>query len=113
MLAVADRDVVQRAMSAGAGIGRSAAGLAAASDTVEAATGPGAAHDRVAVEDAALTLLAAALLAAAGTRTESRGCHVRTDHPDRDDVWQRASLAVTLDEAGRPVVAADALAGAA
>jgi L-aspartate oxidase len=113
VLAVADRDVVQRAMSAGAGIGRSATGLAAASDTVEAATGPGAAHDRVAVEDAALTLLAAALLAAAGTRTESRGCHVRTDHPDRDDVWQRASLAVTLDEAGRPVVAADALAGAA
>ena len=59
------------------------------------------------------TLLAAAVLAAAGTRTESRGCHVRTDHPDRDDAWQRASLAVALDEAGRPVVAAGALAGAA
>jgi L-aspartate oxidase len=113
VLAVADRGVVQRAMSAGAGIGRSAAGLAAASDAVEAATGPGAAHDRIAVEDAALTLLAAAVLAAAGNRTESRGCHVRTDYPDRDDVWQRASLAVTLDESGRPVVAADALAGAA
>jgi L-aspartate oxidase len=99
-------------MTTGAGIGRSAAGLAAASDVVEAATGPAAAHDRLAVEDAALTLLAAAVLAAAGTRTESRGCHVRTDHPDRDDVWQRASLAVALDEAGRPVVAAGALAGA-
>jgi len=113
VLAVADRHVVQRAMTAGAGIGRSAAGLAAASDAVEAATGPAAARDRLAVEDAALTLLAAAVLAAAGTRTESRGCHVRTDHPDRDDAWQRASLAVALDEAGRPVVAAGALAGAA
>jgi L-aspartate oxidase len=62
-------------------------------------------HDRSGVEDAALTLLAAAVLAAAGTRTETRGCHVRTDHPDRDDVWQRASLQVRLDGDGRPVVA--------
>ncbi len=113
VFAVADRGLVQRAMSAGAGIGRSAPGLAAASDAVEAATGPGGAHDRAAVEDAALTLLATAVLAAAGTRTESRGCHVRTDHPDRDDAWQRASLVVTLDAAGRPRVAAGALAGAA
>jgi L-aspartate oxidase len=113
IVAVADRRVVQRAMSAGAGIGRSAAGLAAASDAVEAATGPGTARDRAGVEDGALTLLAAAVLAAAGTRTESRGCHVRTDHPDRDDAWQRASLHITLDDAGRPTVAADALADAA
>jgi L-aspartate oxidase len=53
------------------------------------------------------------VLASAGTRTETRGCHVRTDHPDRDDAWQRASLRVTLDGDGRPVVAADALAGVA
>jgi len=113
VFAVADRRVVQRAMSAGAGIGRDAAGLAAASDVVEVATGPGPATDRAAVEDAALTLLAAAVLASAGTRTETRGCHVRTDHPGRDDAWQRASLHVTLDGDGRPVVAADALAGVA
>ena len=113
VLAAADRHVVQRAMSTGAGIGRDAAGLAAASDAVEAAAGAGAVRDRAGVEDAALTLLAAAVLASAGTRTETRGCHVRTDHPDRDDAWQRASLLVTLDDAGRPVVAADALAGAA
>jgi L-aspartate oxidase len=113
VFAVADRRVVQRAMSAGAGIGRDAAGLAAASDAVEAATGPGPATDRAGVEDAALTLLAAAVLASAGTRTETRGCHVRTDHPDRDDAWQRASLQVSLDGDGRPVVAADALAGVA
>ena len=113
LFAAADRSAVQRAMSAGAGIGRDAAGLAAASDAVEAATGVGVARDRSGVEDAALTLLAEAVLAAAGTRTESRGCHVRTDHPDRDDAWQRASLQVTLDADGRPVVASDVPAVAA
>jgi L-aspartate oxidase len=101
---LAPRAVVQRAMAAAAGIGRDAAGLAAASDAVEAATGFGVPVDRAGVEDAALTLLAQAVLAAAGTRTESRGCHVRTDFPERDDVWQRASLVVALDEAGQPEV---------
>ena len=46
LFAAADRSAVQRAMSAGAGIGRDAAGLAAASDAVEAATGVGVARDR-------------------------------------------------------------------
>jgi L-aspartate oxidase len=59
---------------------------------------------RAGVEDAALTLLAQAVLVAAGTRTESRGCHVRTDFPERDDVWQRTSLVVGLDRSGRPIV---------
>jgi len=44
------------------------------------------------------------VLAAAGTRTESRGCHLRTDFPARDDTWQRASLVIVLDDAGRPTV---------
>ncbi len=103
---VADRGVVQRAMSAAAGIGRDAGGLAAASDAVEAATGFAVPVDRAGVEDAALTVLAQAVLAAAGTRTESRGCHVRTDHPGRDDTWQGESLEIVLDGAGRPVVRA-------
>ena len=110
---IAPRAVVQQAMTAAAGIGRDAAGLAAASDVVEAATVLGVPVDRAGVEDAALTLLAQAVLAAAGTRTESRGCHVRTDFPERDDVWQRESNEVRLDAAGRPVVAARARAGAA
>ena len=101
---VAPRGLVQRALSAAGGIGRDAAGLAAASDVVEAATGLGVPVDRAGVEDAALTLLAQAVLAAAGTRTESRGCHVRTDHPGRDDVWQGESLEVVLDATGRPAV---------
>jgi len=113
-VAIADRAVVQRAMSGGAGVGRAAAGLAAASDAVEAAVVLGSPIDRAGVEDAALTLLAQAVLAAAGTRRESRGCHVRTDFPERDDLWQRSSLMVRLDGTGRPVVEAErAVAGAA
>ncbi len=110
---IAVRGVVQHAMSGAAGIGRTAAGLAAASDAVEAATTVAVPVDRAGVEDAALTLLAQAVLAAAGTRTESRGCHVRTDFPERDDVWQRSSLVVALDDLGRPVVATAATVGAA
>ncbi|MFC7658462.1 hypothetical protein ACFQV8_21605 [Pseudonocardia benzenivorans] len=91
-------------MSASAGIGRDAAGLAAASDAIESATVGALPVDRAGVEDAALTLLGQAVLAAAGTRRETRGCHVRTDFPDRDDVWQRESLVVALDGDGRPVV---------
>ena len=86
---IAPRAVVQRAMTAAAGIGRDAAGLAGASDVVDAATVLGVPVDRAGVEDAALTLLAQAVPAAASTRTESRGCHVRTDFPARDDLWQR------------------------
>ncbi|MDT7593293.1 MAG: L-aspartate oxidase [Pseudonocardiales bacterium] len=92
--APADRDLVQRAMSRGAAIGRDGAGLAAASDAIEAATAPAPGLSRAVVEDTAMTLLAQAVLAAAGTRTESRGCHVRTDFPRTDDTYQRSSLLV-------------------
>lgn len=102
---IAPRGVVQRAMTHAVGIGRDAAGLAAASDVVEAAAVPGVPVDRAGVEDAALTLLARAVLAAAGTRTESRGSHLRTDFPERDDVWQAQSIEVRLDAAGEPTVA--------
>lgn len=110
---IAPRAVIQRAMSAAAGIGRDAAGLAAASDVVEGASALGVPLDRAGVEDAALTLLAQAVLAAAGTRTESRGAHVRTDFPLRDDVWQRTANEVRLDASGRPTVASREWAGAA
>ena len=111
---VADRDLVQRVMTVAASIGRDGAGLAAASDAIEAATVSAVPIDRAGVEDAALTLLAQAVLAAAGTRTESRGCHVRTDFPLTDDVYQRASLLVSLDDGALTVrLAGAALAGAA
>ncbi|MGH3671398.1 MAG: L-aspartate oxidase, partial [Pseudonocardiaceae bacterium] len=86
---VADRDQVQRAMSAHAGIGRDAAGLAAAS-AVTAASTPKRLRTPREAEDAGLTLAAAAILAAATVRTESRGCHLRTDHPRTRARWRRS-----------------------
>ena len=109
MRPVADRDALQRAMSAHAGIGRDAAGLAAASAVVEATTRRPVQTARDA-EDAGLTLVAAALLAAATARTETRGCHVRTDHPRTAARW-RHSLTVMLDDTGTPVVAQPMLVG--
>ncbi len=105
---VADRDAVQRVMSAHAGIGRDAAGLAAAS-AVAATTWRPVRTPRDA-EDAGLTLAAVALLAAATARTETRGCHVRTDHPRSAARWRR-SIPVVLDDAGAPVVAQPMLVG--
>jgi L-aspartate oxidase len=103
VLPVADRDLVQRTMSWGAAIGRTGAGLAAASDAIESVTTTRPVTDRTGGEDAALTLLAQAVLATAGTRTESRGCHIRTDFPRTDDVYQRHSLLVGLTDTGLTV----------
>jgi L-aspartate oxidase len=105
----ADRDAVQRAMSAHAGIGRDVAGLAAASAVVGDTTWRPVQTPREA-EDAGLTLVAAALLAAATARTETRGCHVRTDHPRTATCW-RHSITVVLDDVGAPVVAQPMLVG--
>jgi L-aspartate oxidase len=107
----ADRTVLQRAMSRGAAVGRDAAGLAATSDAIESVTVDRPLTDRAAVEDAALTLAAGALLAAAGSRTESRGCHVRRDHPRRDDRWQASSAAVTLVDGRLSLTSSDHVLG--
>jgi L-aspartate oxidase len=108
---IADRDAVQQAMSAYAGIGRDAAGLTNALAVAHATTGRPLRTARDA-EDAALTLAAAAVLAAATARAESRGCHLRTDHPRTAARWRR-NIAVVLDDAGVPVPAASALIGGA
>lgn len=57
-------------------------------------------------EDAALTVTARALLLAAATRTESRGCHTRADRPAPVQRWTRP-IAVRLDSTGIPQVAAE------
>jgi L-aspartate oxidase len=67
---------------------------------------------RAEYEAASLTLAAQAVLAAAAERTESRGCHVRTDYPDRDDVRWRRSLVVRLAGSGAPEVVGALPAGA-
>jgi L-aspartate oxidase len=84
------RDRLQRVMTRGAGVLRSAESLA---DTT-AALGPIAAGVAQLDPSAAreemhnLTTVAAAVVAAATERTESRGCHTRADHPDVDPSWR-------------------------
>ncbi|MEV6606415.1 L-aspartate oxidase [Kutzneria sp. NPDC051319] len=109
--AVTERDVLQRTMSRHAAIGRNVEGLAAAAAVLEKSTVVRPLRTREAVEDAALTVAADILLAVAAERTESRGCHVRTDYPGRNDgSWQR-SIPVRLDAAGRPFLFERALLG--
>ena len=75
----------QAAMSSFAGIGRWATGLEQAVEEMRSAEA--AAADRETVEAANLRLVSEALLRAAAERTESRGCHVRTDHRELEPEW--------------------------
>lgn len=89
------RDAAQAVMSAEAGIGRTGAGLAGASAVIAAR--PTATASRATVEAANLTLAAQALLSAAATRTESRGCHVRTDFPAAAAEWSSSVIVELRD----------------
>ena len=100
----AGRDALQRVMSRYAAIGRDADGLAAAVSVLDLSTQDSPLWTHAAVEDAALTVVAQALLAAAVRRTESRGCHVRTDFPAPSETWRRSQL-IRLSPSGQPVLA--------
>ncbi len=85
------RDTLQRAMTRGAGVVRTAEsldGARAVVDDMAALLGDGAASVG-AGELANLLELADALLVSAYTRTESRGAHVRREYPDTDPSWRR------------------------
>ena len=77
------RDRLQRAMTEGAGVLRSAASLRSTSDLLRATA---AADD---VELLNLRTVGLALLAAADERRESRGAHTRTDHPETSPDYER------------------------
>ncbi len=106
------RYAIQRIMTAGAGVLRSAESLERAARELEelsvdasgaphvpdapAASGKPAEPGVESWETANLHLVARVLVAAALRRTETRGCHWREDHPDRDDVSWRRHLVVAL-----------------
>ncbi len=100
------RDLLQRAMTDGAGVVRSADSLADAARTVDEVSGivPGA-TDRASGELANLVTAARSVLASAALRTETRGAHARSDHPEASDAW-RCRIVHTAD--GRTVLSSAA-----
>ena len=94
---------VRAAMSRHVGVLRDAASLAEAADVLHevlrAASTSDAAPNRDAFEAANLVTVACAVVAAATRRTESRGCHRRTDFPEPLAEWL-VHLGVRLDSDG-------------
>lgn len=94
------RDQLQRTMTAGAGVVRSADSIERARvgiDEIEAQISV-AGMTAGAGELYNLITLSKAVLCSSGVRRESRGAHFRIDHPDSDDRWKcrlvvRSSLA--------------------
>ncbi|WP_327638217.1 L-aspartate oxidase [Kribbella sp. NBC_00482] len=101
-----DADVVpelQRAMTVGAGVIRSATGLSEAGAAIaKLIEQPYDEPGTPGWEATNLVTVASALIAAATAREESRGAHWREDHPDRDDLHWFGSLDVTLDHRAVP-----------
>ncbi|MFF9637633.1 L-aspartate oxidase [Streptomyces bacillaris] len=115
LLAPEARTVIQRTMTRGAGVLRSAESLAAAAEELEALHRSAAADaddpdPKVAVpgvdtwEVTNLLLVSRVLVAAAREREETRGCHWREDRPDRDDAHWRRHLVVRIAADRTPVV---------
>lgn len=117
LVSAAARTTVQRLMTRGAGVLRSADSLAAtAAELAGLPVGDGdPPHPgpRPATWEATnLHLVARALVTAALHRTETRGCHWREDHPEPDDTAWRRHLIVTLRADGAAPAGSDGPLGA-
>ena len=111
LVPAASRPMVQRFAQQGPGVLRTAGGLEAAAEGLarvrtHAHTDPGvvAAPQTAEWETTNLHQVATVLTATALRRTETRGGHVREDHPATTDAWRRHQVA-SLDADGRLVVA--------
>ncbi|MFF9122834.1 L-aspartate oxidase [Streptomyces sp. NPDC014889] len=114
LLAPETRFAIQRIMSEGAGVLRSAASLARAADRLERLhaearsaldeNGKTAEPGVDTWEATNLLCVAGVLVAAARLREETRGCHWREDHAERDDTHWRRHIVVRLNPAGTPAV---------
>jgi L-aspartate oxidase len=94
------REPLQRAMSRGAGVLRSAASLVDAAGTLTALGGERARPNTAGWEATNLLTVAATLVAAAYRRTETRGCHWRDDFPETREEWRGHLLAVLTPSGG-------------
>jgi L-aspartate oxidase len=106
LVAPDQRAVIRAAMSRHVGVLRRPEGLAAAADllaTVADGASAEVAPSRTSWEASNILTVAAAVVAAASARTESRGCHRRTDYPELRDVWL-THLDVRLDARSAPSV---------
>ncbi|MFE9170785.1 L-aspartate oxidase [Streptomyces kebangsaanensis] len=114
LLAPEARFAIQRIMTDGAGVLRSAASLATAADRLERlhAEARGALEENGKTaepgvdtwEATNLLCVARVLVAAARLREETRGCHWREDHAERDDTHWRRHIVVRLNPDGTPAV---------
>jgi L-aspartate oxidase len=91
---------LQRAMTRGAGVLRSAGSLAATTAELSRLAEVRSTPRNAAWEATNLLTVASALIASAATRRETRGCHWREDYPVAEDEW-RGHLLDGVDGTGR------------
>jgi L-aspartate oxidase len=94
------RSAVQRSMTRGAGVLRSADSLAATATVLAEAGGSRSRPGTATWEATNLVTVAAALVAAAGRREETRGNHWREDFPEARPEWL-GHLIARIDDDGR------------
>lgn len=95
------REELRAAMSAGAGVLRTARSLAGISEALASIAERPAPAGTGSWETANLVTVASALVRAAALREETRGCHWREDFPNADDAW-RGHIVTRLDSDGNP-----------